>query len=356
MLTLTLVLAAAHVVILTILVGNALYLRRWSGMAPLKDLPSVSILIPARNEEDNLQRLLPSLLSQDYPDFEVIVYDDGSEDQTWEVIQSFYDERLKPLRGSGPPSGWVGKVHALFQATRYASGELYLFLDADVRLEDVEALQRLVQRYATLPQASVLTGLTRLRGGGMLLVSLVPNVILTALPWFLVRVLKQRSLGALNGQCWMIPAETYHLYEPHQNLPDEVLEDVQIGRLLTERGVTPLIVDVQSEVSVFMYPDFGAAWEGFRKNAYLILGGSPVTFVPLLAMFVTVYLLAPFVSPWLLVGVYVIKGVSDWISRFPVWVTLLAPVSYLLGVVLQLHSAISHWTGTVSWKGRPVGR
>lgn len=356
MLTLTLAIAATHAVILAILAGNMLYLRKWSGMAPLRSLPALSVLIPARNEEANLQRLLPSLLSQNYPRFEVIVYDDASEDQTWEVIQSFYDERLKPLRGSGPPSGWVGKVHALFQATRYATGELYLFLDADAQLEDQDALRRLVQRFDTLPEDSVLTGLTRLRGRGKLLVSLVPNAILSGLPWFLVRALRLKSLGALNGQCWMIPAEMYHQHEPHQALPDEVLEDVRIGRYLKGCGITPMMVDVQSEISVFMYTDFGEAWRGFLKNTYLILGGAPITFALLILLFLIIYVLAPFVSPWFLLSLYAIKGCSDRISGFPLWVTLLAPISYILGAVLGIHSAISHWTGNVWWKERTVGR
>ena len=348
----TLLLALLHAGFLCVILANLHYLRRRRKRLP--EHPALSVLIPARNEEANLARLLPSLCAQRYPAFEVIVYDDASEDRTWEVVQSFADLRLKPLRGEGPPPGWVGKVHALYQATRAATGDLYLFLDADAHLEDDEALQRLAERYAALPEHSVLTGLTRLRGRGLLLVSLVQNVILAGLPWPLVRRSRSRSLGALNGQCWMIRALDYHRYEPHRQLPAEVLEDVQIGRYLKERGIVSMLVDVQREVAIYMYPSYREAWRGFRKNAYLIMGGRPLLFVPLFAFFGLVFVLAPLFSPWLLLSLYAIKRLTDHLGGFPLWVSLLAPLSYLLGSVLQLDSALSHWTGRASWKGRRV--
>ncbi len=347
-------LAFLYAGLLGVLLANVAYLRRNAGQPPTPDRPRVSVLIPARNEEKNLKRLLPSLLEQGYPSFEVILYDDGSEDGTWEAAQSFSDKRLKIIRGSGPPPGWVGKVHALYQATREAGGDLYLFVDADARFEGPDALQRLVDKFTALPSGSVLTGLTRLQGEGMLLVSLVPFVILSWLPWPLAKRSRMEALGALNGQCWMIPAEAYHRMEPHKRLPDAVLEDVMIGRLLMGNGLLPTLVDVQDEVSIFMYNSFKDAWNGFRKNAYLIMGGQVYTFVPLFVFYIVSFALAPFFSAWLLLALYILKRATDRIAGFPIWISLLAPVSFLLGAVLQLHSAVSHWTGRVTWKGRRV--
>ena len=347
--------AAIHLVLWTTLLGNLWYLRQQSRQ-PLDTPPRLSIVIPARNEADNLRRLLPSLLEQNYPDFEVIVYDDGSEDETWDVLQAHASPQLNALKGDGPPPGWVGKVHALYQATRQATGDRYLFLDADAALADAGALHRLAERFAALPPESVLTGLTRLLGRGRLLVSLVPNAILTGLPWPLVRRVGLPSLGALNGQCWMIDAAHYHRFEPHEQLPNEVLEDVQIGRYLKREGLVPVLVDVQDEVAIHMYDRFGAAWRGFRKNAYLILGGSPWAFVPLFVGFALTYVVAPFLSLGLLASVIGLKAATDWRGGFPLWMSLFAPVAYLLGNVLQLDSALHHWTGRVAWKGRTVGQ
>lgn len=354
-----LLIACLHGLLLLTVLANVIYLERRRQRVSPDVPPRVSVLIPARNEEENLQRLLPSLLAQDYPDFEVIVYDDGSDDGTWNVLQRTLQQdaggRLQALRGNGPPPGWVGKVHALYQATRSAGGDLYLFLDADAELADRGALGRLVERFAALPPDSILTGLTRLTGGGQLLVSLVPNTILLGLPWPLVRRLPLPGLGALNGQCWMLPAATYHKYEPHEHLPNEILEDVQIGRYLKSRGLAPELIDVQGEVIIHMYRDFQDAWQGFRKNAYLLMGGTPIRFVLFFVYYALAVVIAPFIDVWFLASIYVLKRLSDRLAGFPFTISLLAPVSFALGSMLQLHSAVSHWTGQVRWKGRTVG-
>lgn len=348
-------LALLHTGLFLILLANFFYVRRGRRRVVPARYPAVSILVPARNEEENLRRLLPSLLAQDYPDFEVVVYDDGSEDETWAVLQAASDARVKAVQGSGPPPGWVGKVHALYQATRRATGALYLFLDADTELLDPSALRRLIERFLALPSHSVMTGLVDLRGGGLLLVSLVPHAILSTLPWPLVRPLPFSSLGAVNGQCWLIKAEDYRRFEPHLNLKNEVLEDIKIGRYLKGKGLTPVLLDLQQEVAAYLYRDHAEAWRGFRKNAYLIMSGKPLSFVALAVNFFLTYLLAPFVWPWFLLSIYLLKATTDRWSGFPLWVTLLAPFSFLLSPILQFDSAFHHWTGRVSWKGRRVG-
>jgi len=353
----TVPLVGIHAFIWLTLAGNLWYLwrhRRRADAADAAPLPPVTVCIPARNEAENLKRLLPSLLGQDYPDLHVRVWDDGSDDGTWDVLQSVDDARLTALQGSGPPPGWVGKVHALYRTTRDAPGERYLFLDADVELTDDHALRRLVRRYEALPDDAVASGLPTYRGAALLLVSLVPNAILTGLPWPLVRPLRLASLAALNGQCWMIDADTYHTHEPHAHVRDKVLEDVEIGRYLKRKGLTPVLFDVRRELRVYMYDSFADAWRGFRKNAYLILGGSPVAFVALFAFFMATWVLAPLVSPWLLASIMGLKAATDRLNGFSWGLTLLAPLSYVLGSALQLDSAVHHWTERVSWKGRRI--
>ena len=347
-------LVGVHAFIWLTLLGNLWYLWRSRQRASLSELPSVAICIPARNEERNLRRLLPSLLNQDYPNLQVHVWDDGSEDGTGEVLQSVDDPRLHVYRGDGPPEGWVGKVHALYQLTRRAEAERYLFLDADTELRDDEALRRLVERFAAQPDDTVASALPRLRGSALLTVSLVPNAILTGLPWPLVRYLRLSSLGALNGQCWIIDAEAYHRHEPHAHVQNEVLEDVEIGRYLKRQGMTPALLDLRDEVTVHMYASFGEGWRGCRKNASLLLGGSPWAFPPLWLFFLGTWVLAPVISPWFLGSVYGLKAVTDRLNGFSPALTLLAPFSYLLGSALQLDSAFHHWTHRVSWKGRTI--
>ena len=124
------------------LAGLAVYAvlnaRAWRNLRELPqtsspDRPKVSVLVPARNEKANLERLLPSLLAQDYANLEIFVLDDHSNDGTLEVIQRFaaLDSRLQAVEGAILPSGWLGKPHACQQLSRAASGEILIFTDAD---------------------------------------------------------------------------------------------------------------------------------------------------------------------------------------------------------------------------------
>ena len=95
--------------------------------------PRVSVIVPARNEEENLSRCLTSLLAQDYPDLEVIVVDDRSTDGTGALVDRFreQDGRVKKVTGRPLPEGWLGKSHAVHQGVAAATGEWLLFVDAD---------------------------------------------------------------------------------------------------------------------------------------------------------------------------------------------------------------------------------
>lgn len=345
-------LAFVHLGTWGILMANLVYLRQ-SPSEETAALPTLSICIPARNEARNLRRLLPSLLSQDYPNLDIHVWDDGSEDETWSVLQSVEDDRLHAHHGEGPPAGWMGKVHALYQCTRRATGDCYLFLDADAELSHPQALRDLLRRHVA-SETRVTTGLPRLRGGAQLLVSLVPYALLSGLPWPLVRRTRLPSLSALNGQCWMIDSDLYHTQEPHRAVKGEILEDVAIGRYLKQEGHPPSLLDAQGEVSVYMYENFGAAWRGFRKNAYLLLGGHPAAFAGMWSGFLLTWIVAPLLSGWFVLSLYGLKAVTDRVNGVSPLVTLCAPLSFVLGVVLQLDSALHHWRQEVTWKGRSV--
>jgi glycosyltransferase involved in cell wall biosynthesis len=352
---LNIALAIVYAGMATMAVTNVIFLSRRPRQAKLPaDPPLVSVIIPARNEAENLKRLIPSVLSQRYPKLEVIVYDDGSEDETWAIATGFGDRRLTVMRGAGPPPGWVGKVHALYQATRLAHGKVFLFLDADAEFRHADAVGQLVQRFLALPSPSLLSGLPRLRGGGQLLVSFITYVLLAFYPTPLARRIRHRLVGILNGQFWLIDRKLYLRYEPHQAHSNEVLEDVMIGRFFKEQGITTYMQNVQSELDVWMYRNHGAAWQGFRKNAYLVWGGTVVTWLFSVVALATVFLIGPVLVPWVLAALYVLKITTDRFAGVPFWVSLLTPVSFVLAAALQVDSALGHWFGKVQWKGRAV--
>ena len=331
-------------------------------------LPTVSVLVPARNEEATLPDLLPTLLAQRGVELQVVVVDDASDDGTAAVLAAHADPRLVVVRGEGPPPGWVGKPHALYQAAQRATGDVFVFLDADARLRDDGALARLVGRWAANGgPGTALTGLPRYldRGPAALLTSLVPFAVLAALPIPLVPRTRAPSLSALNGQIWALGAADYRRLAPHEAVKNEVLEDVQVGRFLKRSGVRLHFDDLGAEVAVRMYRTFAEAWRGFQKNAFLLAGGRPggrftggfVAFVALYAVAWVVpsalWLAGP-AGLWALATLVGVKLAIDPAGRFPLWVSALAPVTLALGLALQLDSARAHATGRVSWKGRAV--
>jgi hypothetical protein len=349
-------LGVVYGLLLATLLSNLWYLRRRPTRGRKRYHGRLSVLIPARDEEANLRRLLESVLRQRLLDFEVIVYDDASSDGTGRVAAGTGDPRVRVITGTGPPPGWVGKVHALYQASRAATGDVLLFLDADTRLKHDHAFTVLLDRFAALPRPAVLTAVPHFRGGGSLLVSGIPHGMLTTLPLVLVPRLRSRFVAALNGQCWMITRKDYEAHQPHLRHPNEVLEDIRIGRYLCGRGVIPHFVDLQDALEVWMYDGWAAAWRGFRKNAFLLTGGSGPGFLAYLAGYVGVYLAAPAASVWFPVIAFATKVATDRFARFPAWVSALAPVTFLAWAFLLADSALSHALGKVTWKGRPVDR
>jgi hypothetical protein len=115
------------------------------------------------------------------------------------------------------------------------------------------------------------------------------------------------------------------------------------------------LLATRGEIDVRMYETIEEAWRGFRRNAYLVFGGRPLPFLLLQIPFISLFLLAPIFEPLFLVWLLLLKYVTDRVAGFNVIFTLLAPVSYVLALILDWDSAVHHWRGKVEWKGRIVG-
>ena len=348
------VIASLHVLLIVNVLLNWRFFVRQRTVSAAGPLPRVSVLVPARNEEHNLPRLLASFATQDHPDAELLVYDDLSEDKTWEIIQSSTDPRVHGIKGGPLPEGWVGKTNGCHQLSLRARGEVFLFIDADTEFQHPGALRRMCERFAARPPDTVHTGMTLLTGRGRVLVTMVGTLILTTIPWWLGRRVPFSVMSGLNGQCWMIDQKDYRTLEPHQHVRGEVLEDVKIGRYLHSKGLKPILDDVTTDLAVYMYVSFAEAWRGFRKNTADILGPNAVGSLLTLGLYVALFLLAPILSLWLLGSLFVLKVISDRITRQPLTVSSLAPFSYLLTVFLALDSIWTRARGRIEWKGRTI--
>jgi glycosyltransferase involved in cell wall biosynthesis len=327
--------------------------------------PGVSVLIPARNEASTLRVTLPLLAAASYPDLEVLVLDDCSTDGTGEVVEEIAggNGRIRLLRGTPPPAGWLGKCWACHQLAAIATGRVLIFCDADVSVGPF-AIQRTV---ATMEMsgAGLLTALPKQKTPGWLEASLVPLIaqlpVIALLPMRLVEATRSPSLAMGNGQWMAFTRGAYERCGGHAVVRNRVLEDVWLARAAKASGVRLVVAMARHDLTVRMYEDAGALREGFRKNLYLLAGGNPLALMTVLTFFVGTMLFplaAPFVAGWsgamLIVLLACLRFIGCAMSGHRWYGVVLHPLGAMLAPMLALDSAIAAHRGRALWKGRPV--
>jgi chlorobactene glucosyltransferase len=343
---------------------NMLTARRLHRAAEPTEHPRVSILIPARDEEDTLLRTLPHTTSTEYPNLEILVLDDGSTDRTAEVVEKFAEASpdVRLVRGTLLPDGWLGKCWACHQLSEVASGEILLFCDADVEMGPL-AVQRTV---STMQQsgAGVLTALPRQITPDPLGAAVVPLIaqlpVLALLPLRLIERLPSPLLAMGNGQWLAFRRDSYARSGGHRTVKSDVVEDVAIARAAKASGSRLVVALAPDDLAVQMYQDGRALRQGFQKNLYPLSGGRPLPFLLVLTVFgITMIfpLLAPFTAggsrilPLLLILLRV-SGVSA--LGHPWRSVLLHPLGAILTTALALDSARATRLGSTRWKGRTI--
>ncbi|MCA1609482.1 MAG: glycosyltransferase [Acidobacteria bacterium] len=269
--------AACSVFWLVALLVNLAALPRLSRQAPASgNLPFVSIVVPARNEERAIGSALRSLLAQDYPESrrEVIVVDDRSTDGTRRVLAGLEnDPGLKIIDGAEPPPGWLGKPHALFQGSRAARGEWLLFVDADVRYRP-DAVSR-AMGYALRERTDFAALLPHLETSGFWESVLMPNLLCAVFfgPAVLANRRWPRWLAAGGGAGNLIRRAAYDAIGGHESLRASVIDDVRLAVMSKQAGFATRTVLAHELVAVRMYHGFREVWDGFTKNIAYALGG-----------------------------------------------------------------------------------
>lgn len=239
--------------------------------------PLVSVLIPARNEEKNIGKILSDLQKQDYKNIEIIAFNDQSEDKTEEILNRFAekDKRIKLINSTGLPEGWLGKNHACHNLATQAGGNYLLFLDADVRAKyDLISRTLAFSQFHNLSLLSIFPKQIMKTAGEKLTVPLMHYILLTLLPLILVRKSPFTSHSAANGQFMLFEAETYKKYFPHQFFKDKKVEDIVISRFLKSKNKKTACLSGTDKVSCRMYSGYPEAVEGFSKNIVMFFGGS----------------------------------------------------------------------------------
>lgn len=265
--------------------------------------PLISILVPARNEEANIRRCIDSLLSQNYPNFEVIALNDGSTDRTVEILEKLKSshtraDRLKIVEGTTLPDDWIGKCWACRQLADQSKGEWLLFTDADTHHHPgalTSAFLLAEERHANLVSLwpYQITG----SFGERLAVPLVQLILVGYCPLWLLNTVQSPRMVAACGQYMLWKTDSYRKVGGHEAVRAHLVEDVALAGCAMREKLRLINADGNEIVATRMYTGFGELWRGFTKNFYTGFGGHPVPFFAFLVLQAV-----PFLLPWILLG------------------------------------------------------
>jgi chlorobactene glucosyltransferase len=338
--------------------------------------PKISILIPARNEEKRIERCLKHLLELDYPNYEILVLDDRSTDNTFNLVEAYSQRNPMPssglavfkvIRGQELPPGWLGKPWACQQLAEAAEGEWFFFIDADTwHLQ--ETLKRTVQM-AEATDADVLSLLTRQVTQTPMEALVVPVMAFHLLAYFPARwALNAHSrwnrFAGVSGQFIFMKKNVYRNIGGHELVKNEIVEDLQFGKKLVRSGVRVVLGDGSDFAFCRMYTNAREVWEGFSKNFYPAMGFSTPAFIgcscililngvlPFAALYFS-YGTALFVPAFFLCltlwNIRLLEAAQYGMSR---WSVLFHPLGCLLFALIGLNSLWWFYSGKGHWKGR----
>lgn len=238
-------------------------------------MPQISAIIPARNEEDNIEASVVSLAAQ-LEIAEIIVVNDQSTDRTGEILAHLSKTvpQLIVLESVALPVGWIGKNHAVWIGAQAAKCEWLFFTDADTvhladsahqALEDARAYDAALVSYS--PEQIAQSFGER---------ALIPFIYCRLSRKFDFARVNDPSMSdaAANGQFLLIRRDAYEKVGGHRAVADAVLEDVALARRVKQAGFLLHFASGQGIARTRMYRTFGAMWQGWTKNLYLLLGGT----------------------------------------------------------------------------------
>ncbi|MFO8233896.1 MAG: glycosyltransferase family 2 protein [Bacteroidales bacterium] len=322
----------------------------------------VSVLIPARNEADNLVVLLKQLIQQTYSNLEILVYDDYSTDNTPDVIRNFseQDQRIKLIQPKPLPGEWLGKNFACHQLAGKARGAFFLFLDADVKLSSSlvgNALNYIKEKKLDL--LSIFPSQEMKTWGEWITVPLMNWILLSLLPLALVRKSKRPSLAAANGQFMMFNAANYRQNIWHEQVKGNLVEDIVIIRRMKQMGYTTATLLGNNDVVCRMYKSFHEAIRGFSKNVIEFFGGQSIVAI-LFALLVISSFAMPFVISLKLFVIYVLmvtlmRIMISFAAGQSVTKNLLLHIPQMIAFVwLVIRGCYVRISGRYTWKGRQI--
>jgi len=336
----------------------------------------VSVLIPARDEEQSIETALLALLASSGIDLEVIVLDDCSRDRTAMIVERIAesDSRVHLLRGKPLPAGWCGKQHACHQLAEYSQRQFIVFLDADVRVKP-DCLCRSVA-FLEATNTGIVSGFPLQETFGFwewLLLPLIHFILLGFLPLSRSRHSLSPALAAGCGQLFVAKKNAYISAGGHESIKLSLHDGIMLPRAFRRAGIRTDLFDASDTATCRMYTCGSDVLKGLAKNATEGMA-SPRTILP-----ATVLLFGGQVAPALFLVTNTITGWFDWTDWQILACSIALLLSYATRVIesfrfgLSMSSAIVHplgiicflciqWFGFIHrlfglktfWKGRPL--
>ena len=347
--------------------------RTGQGAAPgaAGGAPVVSVCIPARDEERNVEAIVRGALASEETSVEVLVYDDQSTDATPRILAALRaeDPRVRAVATEPLPEGWNGKQWGCERMGRAARGAWLLFTDADVRLAP-DCLARALAEAARL-DAALLSTIPREETGSpleRLVVPLIHWMLFSWLPMPRMRTTDDPATSAGCGQFLLVRRDAWEAAGGHAAFRASMHDGIRLPRNVRRAGFRTDLYDGSESVSCRMYRDAGETWRGFTKNAYEGLGS------PVVLLVFTLLEGAGILLPWIWLPVAIAGGASapgpTVLAAFAVaaqvaqrvllarrfrqpWECVaLHPVTIALLLAIQWRSWWLHLTKRRAWRGR----
>jgi chlorobactene glucosyltransferase len=366
----TLLVVAAYFFILSL--ANHYEMWRFTLASEVFDGPMVSVLIPARNEEKNIERCLSSLQSQLYRNFEIVVLNDNSTDRTLEILNRIAasDARIRVMNGKPLPDDWYGKPYALHQLTQEAKGEIYIFTDADTVHTPTSIAWAITNMQGlNADMISGYIGQIFKSFGEVLTVPLMFFLTGFAIPLFLNRFVRVPWFTAAIGQFIAIKRNVFEAIGGCETFRKKTSEDIYMARYVKKKGYNTRFLNITEHVRCRMYNGYHDAVEGIGKNIFDFLGKSTaVLFCAMVAVFFFLFFPFPLLfgciannSPWTMhilavVALYTLTWLFMFLGqKLNWWYGFLWPLFFLN----LLYMAAWSWFRTTSgrgflWKDRVV--
>lgn len=326
-----------------------------------KNEEKVSILIPARNEEKNLSSLLESIKKQTYTNFEVIILDDHSQDDTYKIANSYSekDQRFIVFKGKELEIGWLGKNWACHQLSEKANGQYLIFLDADTQVsKDLINSSITYLKNKNLKLLSLFPEQITISLGEKIVVPFINHVLLNLLVLHFIKIPYFSSLSAANGQFMLFDANNYKNNLWHKKEKGSVAEDISIIKDMKKNKFKVASLLGNNLIKCRMYTGLNECISGFEKNILLIFGNS-IIFLSLYIIFTILNIfLVDNLRDLLLVILFsfINKIFTSLLSNQNVFLNLiLHPIQNFFIIMIATKSIYKKITKKeVIWKGRKV--